>query len=259
MAEPVPAPVIKRWEDIPEDLHAELKALVLAAARCHDPNLVSISEELTRKIAQRVFSCGWNTSMSLRPPAMQKMTLSLGAIIVGKFKEDLPPGSDKSTLWDTRWNPDDPRQRLASTPRSRPPQTPNARKQGKPAFFRPRLDINSQFIIHDFVDATGKLAPVDYIAFDNGSDQLTANDMLVAYLHADAGRERIAKDFNIALCVYLWQKTISNAVPPEGLPDYTADDFVRPALIGDEIERIAETMVEVAGHFEANPRRGSLC
>lgn len=96
MAEPVPAPVIKRWEDIPEDLHAELKALVLAAARCHDPNLVSISEELTRKIAQRVFSCGWNTSMSLRPPTMQKMTLSLGATLVGKFKEvrKLFPDSD---------------------------------------------------------------------------------------------------------------------------------------------------------------------
>lgn len=62
------------------------------------------------------------------------------------------------------------------------------------------------------MDATGKLAPVAYIAFDNGSDKLTANDKLFAYLHADAGRDRIAKDFNIALCVYLWQKTISNAV-----------------------------------------------
>lgn len=80
-------PVIAQCDDVPERLHPMLRGYTLAAARCHDPDLVEISPEQLSKMAERVFSDGWTTNTAPRVPCMRVMTMELGSIRVGKFRE----------------------------------------------------------------------------------------------------------------------------------------------------------------------------
>ncbi|KAI4603535.1 hypothetical protein KJ359_003351 [Pestalotiopsis sp. 9143b] len=244
------------WE-MPEYVRPRLQALLLKAAKCHNPALEDVPLAMYLRIFDEVFSKNWNTTHQPRLPTLGDMNLAAGAIIVGKFREDLPPSSDKQASWDKEHNPDALNKFLDQTRRTKAPQTNSARLKGKPAFFRARMDKTGQSVVHDFIDANGKWVPASYITFDNGGTKVTRREMSTAYQTADVAREELAKAFSIALCVYLWQKILYNAVrvdnhwnPQErGLVNWTEHDFIVPVLIGDSIEAFREDIDYVAADF----------
>ncbi|KAK6216373.1 hypothetical protein LQW54_003576 [Pestalotiopsis sp. IQ-011] len=255
--------VIAQWDYVPDRLHPPLRGYTLAAAPCHDPSLVEISPEQLLQMAERVFSGNWNTNQSPQVPYMEAMSMSLGSIRVGKFREDLPPSPDKQATWDKKHNPDAPSRLLVDTSRTKAPQTHAARKKGKPAYFRARLDKTFDRITTEFIDATGKLAPAAYVELDNGTDKLTRVELLNAYNQADQSRAKIVKDYNADLCAYLWQKVLYNScrydnfwkpVQP-GVVDYIVDDFAVPPLVANQYRRIREQTEWIE---DRPPRRESL-
>ncbi|ETS75251.1 hypothetical protein PFICI_13735 [Pestalotiopsis fici W106-1] len=125
--------------------------------------------------------------------------------------KDLPPSSEQQSRWDKKKNPDAPTRHLTNTPRSKYPRIHSARKAGQPAFVRARLDKTNRRVPQDYVGATGKLASVAYITFNNGGSHLTSDEMFRAYCQADAGRERIITQWNYDPCVFLSQKALYNS------------------------------------------------
>lgn len=124
--------------------------------------------------------------------------------------QDLLPIMSEQAAWDKDHNQDAPSRILTGLPRSRPAQNDRSRRDGRPAFFRHRLDKVSHHVVHDYMDARGKWAPAAYITFDNGGHALTPEEVATAYIVADGTRERINAEWNRDLCVYLWRVRMYN-------------------------------------------------